>query len=386
MRGIKYVSEGWPSGYGESGRGYMRCLRQAGIPVTWTPMVPGRGLGLWQEPVQGSYFDDKEFGDIVNKVIDYDVVILHVIPEYIVPLRNREPGKKVIAMTVWELEKVPELWRAVMNTLDAVIVPCKWNREVFQAGGITPPIGVVPHVVPARNGLNSAPPPGIQPDDFVFYSIAAWRERNAPHLTLRSFLAAFSAEDKAVLVLKTSSENERARRPGFWWYRVKRHFASVQREIDAIRRQSRSSARIEVCTEHWPSSYIRALHNRGDCYVSLTRAEGWGMGAYEAAASSNPVIITGHGGQLDFLPGSLAYHVDFRLVPFHDPSMLPGEQHEGSWAEPSIDSGAKLMRHVFSHREEARNRGVSLQKYVKEHFDTAVITENLVQFVRSVAE
>ncbi|MBV9405066.1 MAG: glycosyltransferase family 4 protein [Acidobacteriaceae bacterium] len=386
IRGIKYISEAWGCGYGESARGYMRCLREAGIPLTWTPMVEGRGLGLWRQPFEGMDFEDDEFGDIVNRKIEYDVVILHVVPEYMSRLQERERGKTVIGMTVWELDTLPQHWRAIMNALDAVIVPCKWNRDVFQAGGITVPVGIIPHVIPPRVKERTGPLARVAPDDYVFYSIAAWRERNAPHLTLRSFLAAFRAEDKAVLVLKTSSFNERAVRPGFWWYRVKRHFASTEREIHSIQRECESSARIEVFTEPWPRASVEALHERGDCYVSLTHGEGWGLGAYEAAAFGKPVIITGHGGQLEFLPASLAYHVDFRLVPFDDPTMSreTRKNYSGYWAEPSIDDGAKLMRHVFANREEARERGLGLQQYVRERFDTSTITGKLVEFIRSV--
>lgn len=44
------------------------------------------------------------------------------------------------------------------------------------------------------------------------------------------------------------------------------------------------------------------LHLAGDAFISLTRGEGFGVGAFEAAAAGKPVIMTGWGGRLDFLP------------------------------------------------------------------------------------
>ena len=38
-----------------------------------------------------------------------------------------------------------------------------------------------------------------------------------------------------------------------------------------------------------------AIHAIGDCYVSLTHGEGWGMGAFDAATLGKPVLITGWG-------------------------------------------------------------------------------------------
>ena len=64
---------------------------------------------------------------------------------------------------------------------------------------------------------------------------------------------------------------------------------------------------------------IGALHHRGDCFVSLCRSEGWGLGAFDAAAYGNPVVTTGFGGHSDYLAGT-PYLVDFDLVPVHDPS------------------------------------------------------------------
>lgn len=39
MTGIRYVSNGQTSGYGEAARGYPPALVRSGTPVTWTPML-----------------------------------------------------------------------------------------------------------------------------------------------------------------------------------------------------------------------------------------------------------------------------------------------------------------------------------------------------------
>ena len=55
-------------------------------------------------------------------------------------------GKKVVGMTVWETETLQAHCPETLNRMDALVVPCHWNREVFLANGITRPIGVVPLV------------------------------------------------------------------------------------------------------------------------------------------------------------------------------------------------------------------------------------------------
>ncbi len=380
MRGIKFVSDSGNTGYGRAGRAYLRALRGCGVPVTWMPMVIGNKWRMWLEPYEGAELEGDEFSDLVNRSLDYDTVIVHLIPEYFMRWRSIERNKRVIGMTVWELDVVPKIWVEWLNQLDGVIVPCQWNRKLFLEAGVNVPIHVVPHLVEPVLATQQQLP-GIAEDDYVFYTIAAWRERNAPHLTLMSFLSEFGAQDRAVLVIKTACINERWHAKGFWDFQVKRWFEDTRRDYNRFRKQSQSTARVLLVTEDWTAEQINALHQRGDCYVSMTRTEGWGLGAYEAAQAGNPVVITGHGGQLDFLPASLAYHVDYQLVPFTEGTW--GELG-ANWAEPDLAMGGKLMRSVFENPEDARRRGRMLKSYVEEHFRTDLIVQELLSFLRSI--
>lgn len=384
MRGIKYVSEEPTTGYGRAAREYMRHLAARGVPLTWTPMVPGRSWGAWFEPFAGQHYPDPVFGPLVNRPIDYDVVITHVQPEHIPRWQRQEPGKTILAMTVWELDRLQPHWPGILNGTRGVIVPCTWNHEVFRAEGVQVPMAVIPHLAPAAvpTGLPSLP--GITPDDFLFYSIATWRERNAPHLTLEAFLRAFRAEDPVALILKTSRTNERRHYRGFWNYRVRRHFDTTARQIAQVRRKTGSTARVVVLLDDLSEGDIAALHARADAYVSLTHGEGWGLGAYEAAWAGNPVLITGYGGQLDFLPADRAHLLDYRLVPFLDPYLPPESPVRrigASWAEPDMEMAVRLMREMAANPGDARARGAQLRAHVGAHFDTPGIMDRLLGFI-----
>lgn len=384
MRGIKYVSESPSTGYGRAAREYMRQLVARGIPVTWVPMVPGRGWGGWLQPFEGRAWPDDELRPLVNRPLDYDLVILHLQPNLIERWLAHEKGKPIVVMTVWELDRLPSAWVGMLNMAQGVIVPCRWNRDVFRAAGVRPPMTVVPHIAPQATPEPFRPPSAVQPGDFVFYSIAAWRERNAPHLTLEAFLREFRAEDPVALLLKTSRHNERRPCRGFWNHRVRRHIDTTARQIAALRRRVHSTARVAVILDELTAGGIAALHAGGDAYVSLTHGEGWGLGAYEAAWAGKPVVITGHGGQLDFLPPALISCVDYRLVPFRDPFLDPAEPVHAigaSWAEPDLAQAGQLMRRLAADPRAARRQGALLQAHVAEHFDAEAITDGLLRFL-----
>jgi glycosyltransferase involved in cell wall biosynthesis len=288
-------------------------------------------------------------------------------------------------MTVWEADKLQAHWRETLNCMDGLIVPCNWNREVFLANGITRPVEVVPHIHGTPSNSRPLVLDGVRDDDFVFYAIGTWIERKGMHLTLESYLNAFTRDDGAVLVLKTSNVNERRKRYTRWWWFVTRHIDTTRREMHRMRREHPSPARVLTITEPLSDSEMHGLHLRGDCYVSLTRAEGWGLGAYDAAFAGNPVIMTGHGGQLEFLPDTLGYLVDYRLIPVETSGGPDADALRGyCWASPDLAHGARLMREVFTHPEAARERGRRLQAFVREKFKGEKIIDELLSFLETV--
>jgi glycosyltransferase involved in cell wall biosynthesis len=284
-------------------------------------------------------------------------------------------------MTVWETDTLQAHWPEALNRMDGLIVPCQWNRLVFLANGVTRPIAVAAHIHDTPAHSQPLALDGIRDDDFVFYAIGAWIERKGMHFTLESYLRAFSGADRVVLVLKTSNLNERRRRYTRRWWFVTRHIDTTRREIHRLRRRHRSPARVLALMETLSDAEIGGLHARGDCYVSLTRAEGWGLGAYEAAFAGNPVIMTGHGGQLDFLPDTLAYLVDYQLVPATMPGGPDTVFWNHRWAAPDLTHGARLMREVFTQSEMARERGRRLQVFVREKFKPETITLEMLAFL-----
>lgn len=349
-------------------------------------MVPGRRWGRSLEPFRGRHWSDELLGPLTNRAIDYDVVILHLQPDDMPRWQVEERGHAMVAITVWEFDRIPGHWAAIMNGCQAVIVPCEWNRRTFVAAGIDADVAVIPLLTapPPRSPGPAVPLPGVREDDFVFYSIAAWRERNAPHLTLEAFLREFRASDRVALVLKTSRVNERRPCRGFFNYHVRRRFDTTLGQVAAVRRRCGSDARAVVIIDDVDDHGITALHRRGDAYVSLTRGEGWGLGACEAAWAANPVIITGHGGQRDFLDADAALLVGHRMVPFRDSSFPPSAPLSRlgvEWADPDIAMAGRLMRRLVDAPGEARERGRRLRAYVERRCETQPSIDRLVDVV-----
>ncbi|MGJ5817244.1 glycosyltransferase family 1 protein [Paludibaculum fermentans] len=348
MIGLRYISLTGTSGYAQAARRYLLGLTALGVPVTWTPMVYGNSWGMEFEPFAGTSLGDPQLDPICNRDIPYDVVLLHTQPEYYPRLLALLPGKHIAAYTAWETERVPRSWRSHLAGIDSLIVPCRWNRDVIRAGGFRPPIEVVPHAL--LPGQAPAPLESGGSGPFVFYSINVWDDRKAIDRTLTAYCQAFTARDAVRFVLKTSERHVSLRVPFTGWW-------PFQTRDLAQRLLSRypDPPPLTLLTQQLPETGIQDLHQQGDCYVSLCHAEGWGLGAFDAAASGRPVVMTGYGGQTEFLSPDLAWLVRYHMTapPFRP---LMNYEFGHRWAEPDVAQGAGFLRHVYENRNESRQK------------------------------
>lgn len=392
MHGLKYVSWGDHTGYAIAAKSYLRALMRAEVPLTWAPMMPGPA-GYELHP--GRDWPCAELAVVCNRPVEYDTVLIHTVPEYYPAwIRSeRQTGRRVFGYTVWELESLPGHWPPILNELDAVLVPCRWNVEVFRRSGVTVPIHVVPHLsqfeaMPAPSDAARAAlrtrlgAKGRWQDRFVFYTIGYWSNRKAPDLALRAYWQAFTADDPVTMVVKTSTGDiTRWRR--HWRNGFRRRHPSPEITAARMARQLRRPAPwIVVADERLDDAEVLALHEIGDCYVSLARAEGWGLGTFEAARLGKPVVSTLYGGQRDYLRSGHCWTVGHEMVPVYEPTWSDSYKPGDRWAEPSLAEAAAALRSIYDNPMSASERGRALGEAVRREFSPAQTLQALVDALR----
>ncbi len=124
---------------------------------------------------------------------------------------------------------------------------------------------------------------------------ARWSEKTRL-ASSRHFVAAFGARRDVVLVLK---------------------FTNAEYDPPGIRELYRAAEGINVVLRdgYMARDELAGLMAAADCYISLHRSEGFGLGIAEAMALGKPVIATEYSGPADFLTPANSYPVDYRLVP-----------------------------------------------------------------------
>jgi glycosyltransferase involved in cell wall biosynthesis len=136
-----------------------------------------------------------------------------------------------------------------------------------------------------------------------------------------------------------------------------------------------------IADDNLSDTEIQEIHTNGDCFISLCRTEGWGMGAFEAAFYGKPIVMTGFGGQTDFLPNDKAWLVNYSLVSVFDEQAPQSYSSNQKWAEPDVDDAAQKMRYIFENREEAIKRGEKLKAFVQSEFSKEETVKKLLQFI-----
>lgn len=371
-----YLSQDDTSGYATAADRCIQALEESGQPVDWAPMVP-----LWGGPVTfaAPYLLDPFEGSATLEDAAADplaeatrgwarepgqVVVAHLVPEYLPLVRQRCGDAFLIGHTVWETDRIPEHWVSCFDPVDLLVVPSRFSAAAIEAVSSTTPVAVVPHVASVPRGSSRRDQEAIPPELYVFYSIGEWNERKAVFATVEAYLRAFSAADPVLLVLKTSPRDRRVVSSGSGGIVED---GSTARALAQMLARHPDHPEVMLVTRQVTDAEIESLHVRGDCFVSLCRSEGWGIGAFDAAVSGNPVVTTGFGGHLDYLAGS-PYLVDYELVPVENPAGYPSYAPDQRWAEPNVDHGAELLRRVFSDRQAAAEAASLLAEEIRFRF------------------
>jgi len=192
--------------------------------------------------------------------------------------------------------------------------------------------------------------------------------RNNPMSAIAAFRDAFPLLTENVgLVLKSTGADRR--------------FAHIGGEID---RYIERDPRIIAIDETMPRSRLLGLIRACDCYVSLHRAEGLGLGMAEAMALGKAVIGTDFSGSTDFLTEETGFPIgyDLRRVEPHEYYWSRGQV----WAEPHHAAAVDTLRRVFADPHLRAKRAQNGQALMRSRYGKEFVGASVERRVCEIAE
>ncbi|MBB6050082.1 glycosyltransferase [Armatimonas rosea] len=259
-------------------------------------------------------------------------------------------GRCNIGVWFWETPELPDR-----------LVPCLarfhelWVTSTFCRDAIAPkcpcPVQLLPYpFTPPQPDPRLTRADFALPDDATLFLTAFDYDSNVyrknPEGTLQAFAQAFADGERGHLAIKTlHAENHPA-------------------QAEALRRAA-TGLPVTFVDRTLTLPEQASLLSLCDAFVSLHRAEGFGLHLLEALALGKPVIATNWSGNTEFLNADNSLPVDFTLKPL-EKTLYPYEAGQ-LWAEPDLEHAARRLRSVYDFHEAAQALGEKARGSIERH-------------------
>jgi glycosyltransferase involved in cell wall biosynthesis len=354
-----------PIGMGEHLRCSFRAFRSVGVKI-----------GV--RDIYGMKYDDldieKEVEPYIVRDFASEINIFYInaneVDQSLEQLGGVLPGDAYnIIYPMWELSKYPTVWAELLNRFDEVWAASKFTCESIRSAVRNPVIHM-----PVAGEIRLSTFLGrryfrIPESSFAFlffFDFTSYIARKNPFAVLQAFeeLCKQCPSQDLFLVIKFKGGEAGEKDYEFF--------------CDYI---SRYKNRVLVIDKTLTDNEIRNLVRCCDCFVSLHRSEGVGLGLSAAMFLKKPVVATGYSGNLDFMTEENSCLVRYDLCSVPDGAYPFSEGQV--WAEPDIAHAVDHMLKLVSDRDYARKVGENASRDIRINFSWRAAG---LRYVRRVAE
>ncbi|HET7561555.1 MAG TPA: glycosyltransferase [Rhodanobacteraceae bacterium] len=351
-------------GIAENVRSYARALEQAGHPF----LIRNFDVGVASR--QQDHSMERHFSEVLR----YDINVFFINADQMQVARDTLgksafDGRHNVGYWLWELEHFPRAWQGAFDLVDEVWAPTEFVRAGI-AANTRKPVLKMPKAIEfeAPTGMDRAHF-GLDADACTFlfsYDFNGFAARKNPEAVITAFRQAFPVERRDVRLLVKSVNGHR-----------------FPERLSSLASSVADDPRIEIRDGFLSRGEMHGLQNAIDCYVSLHRAEGFGLGLAECMYLGKPVIGTAWSGNMEFMTHDNACLVDYRLVPVGEGEYpFWQDQH---WAEADVQQAAMFMRRVSEDREWARALGARAARDIRANLSREVCAASVISRMRAVS-
>lgn len=343
-------------GFAEGNRVLLRILDEAGYRIRIVPRDKSeRNLAL--APEETRYISSFENTDLSSN----DLYLCN----WVGPKVRYNPDYRInIARTTFETDRIPASWVPEINNFDEVWVQCKFNQTTFLSSGVSAPMKLIPNFFDVSQYSPSGEKLSLPvTQSFLFLSIFDMQSRKGYDLLIQAFLDEFSQSDDVALIIKTRESSVS---------HLLENIADVHPKPVADRPP------VYMIDQMLSTAELQSLYRACDSFVLPSRGEGWGRPFFEAMLLELPVIGTNWSGQTEYMTDSNSYLIEVdQMVHIQNNEIPIFDGHY--WAEPSVKDLKRKMRHVFNHRDEAKEKGRIARRDLMKQYSKHIIAEKVVQ-------
>lgn len=356
-----------PFGYADEARAYLIALDRAGHPAG------ARDIRFTNDRVRLPSAHQQAVERALARTPEGEFVLVHHrIPGPGQPLHAEGPD---VARTMFETDSVPRAWLPRLLEVDEVWVPCEFNLETFQRGGM--PADRL-HVLPETIDFDlfdreQTEPLAVQGTrGFTFLTNFDFTDRKGWDVLLDAWCDAFSPDDDVCLVLKCLGLHVPE--------------SEIRGRIDAYL-AGRSTAPILLDTRFLPTADMPRLYAGADAFVLASRGEGWGRPWMEAMAMGLPTIGSRWSGTTMFMDDANSWLVDGEVVDVAESAQSHTPFYRGHrWFHPDREALAAALVEVRRGGAEVEARAAAGRTGLVERFGPEPVARRMAELTEGAIE
>ncbi len=316
---------------------------------------------------------DHTYDDLIVQEPKYNINIFHInAHEFTMAFQHLGKqywdGRYNIAFWLWELEVFPKEWVGCIDILDEVWTPAEFVSNAIRK--VTDkPVRTVPYAIKAPTDAKYDRKYFNLPEDkFLFlmmYDKNSMMERKNPIGALEAFKKAFKKDEQGVgLVIKMNGK--------------------IQEELDYISNYLDGYTNVYFMTDRLSKVEVNSLVADVDVFVSLHRAEGFGLVMAEAMLNCTPCIATNWSANTEFMNDEVACMVDYEMIELAEDI---GPFKKGNqWADADVDQAAGYMRQLHDNHEYYTQKTKDGLEFINMKLGSNAVTQILKSYINDILE
>lgn len=323
------------------------------------------------EQISSMRFNDSTWDYKITNTTPYNINIIHLNPPDLA-LAHATLDKNIwnfkynIAFWLWELEEFPDEWIKCFSFVDEI-----WTPSEFASNSIRKktslPVNTIKYSISAPiDDAYNRKYFSIPDDKFLFlcmYDSNSTINRKNPIGTIESFKKAFSKDDTNIgLVIKVNNPQ--------------------QNDIDIIKKMLEGYENIYIIPKIMTKTEVNSLIKICDVFVSLHRAEGFGLPLAEAMFLGTPTIATNWSANTEFMNQENACMVDYNMVYLEEDYVMYKKGNK--WADPNIEQAAEYMKKLYEDNNFYNDISKKAQNYIKENLNLELASKAISNRIKQI--